>query len=141
MATIARIADRISDVAAWLGERGETPAGPPYLRYWSIDMAGPVDVEAGFPVAAPVAGAGEVVAGVLPAGRYLVTTHHGHPDGLAAATATMLAWADAHDFVWDVHEVEHGTAWGCRLEVYRTDPRQQPDMDEWDTDLVFKLAD
>jgi predicted transcriptional regulator YdeE len=104
-------------------------------------MAGRLDVEAGFPVAAPVAGDGEVVAGTLPAGRYVVTTHHGHPNGLAAATAAVLGWAVQQDLVWDAQETPDGTVWARRLEVYRTDPREQPDMTEWDTDLVFKLAD
>ena len=141
MDTIARIADRIGDVAAWLAARGTAPSGPPFLRYRTIDMDRRLDVEAGFPVAAPVEGAGDVVAGALPAGRYAVTTHHGHPDGLVAATATLLTWAQQHDLVWDARETADGTAWGCRLEVFRTDPREQPDMDEWDTDVVVKLAD
>jgi effector-binding domain-containing protein len=141
MATIARVADRIVDVAAWLGAHRVPPSGPPYLRYRGIDMAGRLDVEAGFRVATPVAGDGEVVAGMLPAGRYVVTTHRGHPDGLAAATAALLGWAEQRGLAWDTQETPDGTVWACRLEIYRTDPRVQPDMAEWDTDLVFKLAE
>ncbi len=141
MDTIALIADRIVDVAVWLDAHGAAPCGPPFLRYHSIDMERRLDVEAGFPVATPVTGAGEVVAGELPAGRYAVTTHHGHPDGLVAATAALLAWAQEEGLVWDRHDTADGTVWGCRLEVFRTDPREQPDMDEWDTDLVVRLAD
>ena len=141
MDTIARFADRIVDVAAWLGAHGATPSGPPFLRYHSIDMARRLDVEAGFPVATPVEVGGEVVAGAVPAGRYAVSTHHGHPDGLVSATSALLSWAQEQGLDWDRHETADGTVWGCRLEVYRTGPREQPDMDEWDTDLVVRLAD
>jgi hypothetical protein len=27
------------------------------------------------------------------------------------------------------------------LEAFQTNPMEQPDMSQWDTDLVFKLAD
>jgi hypothetical protein len=29
----------------------------------------------------------------------------------------------------------------CRLEIYLTDPGKQPDMDKWETQLAFRLAD
>jgi hypothetical protein len=32
------------------------------------------------------------------------------------------------------------TAWGARLEIYESDPAQEPDMDKWVTDLAFRLA-
>ena len=30
---------------------------------------------------------------------------------------------------------------GLPVEVFLTNPMEQPDMSQWDTDLVFKLAD
>jgi hypothetical protein len=36
---------------------------------------------------------------------------------------------------------ESGERWGCRLESYLTDPRQEPDMSKWVTQLAFRLAD
>jgi hypothetical protein len=36
---------------------------------------------------------------------------------------------------------EGGERWGCRLENYLTDPRQEPDMSKWVTQLAFRLAD
>jgi TusA-related sulfurtransferase len=30
---------------------------------------------------------------------------------------------------------------GARLEVLLTDPREQPDMAQWATELAFRLAD
>ena len=28
-----------------------------------------------------------------------------------------------------------------RLEIYKTDPAEEPDMSKWETELAFKLAD
>ena len=81
-----------------------------------------------------------VTVGTLPAGRYAVARHHGHPDELIGATTALLAWADEQGLTWDAHDEPDGTAWGCRMEVFLTNPMEQPDMSQWDTDLVFKLA-
>jgi hypothetical protein len=57
------------------------------------DMDRQLEVEAGFPVAAPVTGKSQVIAAVLAVGRYATLWHTGHPDGLAGATRTLLDWA------------------------------------------------
>ncbi len=74
------------EVFAWLGGRGAAPAGAPFWKYNVIDMAAKLEIEAGVPVAAAVAGDDRVVSGVLPAGRYATLTHVGHPSELMAAT-------------------------------------------------------
>jgi effector-binding domain-containing protein len=138
--TIGTIADRIPELIGWLAARRVTPAGAPFLRYLTIDMARQLEVEAGVPVGEPVDGADGVVYRWLPGGRYAVATHIGHPDGLIDATGDLLRWAEERGLRWDVHDTPAGAAWGCRLEVFNTDPRTEPDMDRWSTDLVFRLA-
>lgn len=139
--TFASLADRLPQVFGWLGERGVEPAGPPFFRYLVIDADRELLVEAGVPVAAPVPGGGEVLAGELPAGRYVTATHVGGYDGLAASTAALLAWAADRDLTWDVTDTPEGQRWGARLEVLQTSPRFTPDPADWRTDLVFRLAD
>ncbi|HET6748231.1 MAG TPA: GyrI-like domain-containing protein [Actinomycetes bacterium] len=141
MQTIGAIADRLPEVFAWLGARGLEPAGAPFFKYDLIDMERQLEVEAGVPVAAAAAGDGEVVAGVLPAGRYASLTHVGHPDELVQATTALLDWAAQQGLAWDMTETPEGERWGCRLEVYKTDPAEQPDMSKWETELLFRLAD
>lgn len=141
MQTIGAIADRLPEVFAWLGARGLEPAGAPFFKYDLIDMERQLEVEAGVPVAAAAAGDGEVVAGVLPAGRYASLTHVGHPDELVEATTALLDWAAQQGLAWDMNETPEGQRWGCRLEVYKTDPAEQPDMSKWETELLFRLAD
>ena len=141
MQSIPEIADQIPVLAGWLGQRGIAPAGAPFLRYLVIDMDRELVVEAGFPVAAPVEGDGDVFTGALPAGRYVSAVHVGHPSGLYDATSELNAWADAQGLRWAVEQTPAGDSFACRLECFLTDPRVQPDMDKWETELVFKLAD
>lgn len=141
MASIGSVADRIPEIFGWLGARGIAPAGPPFFRYHIIDMERQLQVEAGVPVAAAVENDGDVRAGTLPAGRFVVVTHTGAPDTLYAATAELLAWAEERGLAWDVSETDEGEHWGCRVEFYLTDPAEQPDLSKWQTQLAFRLAD
>ena len=143
MAELGAFAVRTGEVFAWLGSRGLTPAGPPFLKYNVIDMMRQLEVENGVPLTAPAdaTGDGEVISGVLPAGRYATVTHVGHPSELVGATKALLDWAAGHGLTWDVSPGETGERWGSRLEFYLTDPREEPDMSKWITQLAFKLAD
>jgi DNA gyrase inhibitor GyrI len=141
MSTFHLVADRFPELFAWLDAHSLTPAGPPFFRYHVIDMARELLVEAGVPVDEPIAHPdGDVVPGVLPGGTYAVTTHVGHPEELVQVTADLLAYGDAHGWEWDRHDTPDGDAWGSRLELLLTDPRLEPDMSRWETQLAFRLA-
>jgi RNA polymerase sigma-70 factor (ECF subfamily) len=126
-------------VRRYLRSRGVEPAGDPFCRYNLIDMARQLEIEAGFPVADPVAGEDQVLAAFLPAGRYATLWHTGHPAGLVGATETLLDWAEQQGLAWDVTPTPDGDQWGCRLEISHDKPGQA--MSEWETELAFRLAD
>ncbi|MFC5826625.1 GyrI-like domain-containing protein [Nonomuraea insulae] len=141
MTTFGLVADRIGEIVGWLAARGAAPAGAPFLRYDSIDMAGDrLVVQAGVPVATALEGEGDLFADVLPAGRYVTVSHHGHPDQLMDVTESMLEWAREQGLEWDMTEKDGAEHWGCRLELYNTNPMEEPDPANWDTDLRFRLA-
>lgn len=140
MGEIAAFARRFGEVFGWLDSHGLAPAGPPFFKYNVIDMARELEMEAGVPVATATSGDDQMVAGVLPAGRYATLTHVGHPSELMAATRALLDWAAEQGLTWDVTPSEDGDRWACRLENYLTDPDQEPDMSKWVTQLAFKLA-
>jgi effector-binding domain-containing protein len=108
MAEIGAFAGRTGEVFGWLGTRGLAPAGAPFLKYNVIDMARQLEIETGVPVAGPVDGEGEIISGVLPAGRYATLTHVGHPSELIDATKTLLDWAAGQGLTWDVSPGETG---------------------------------
>ncbi len=106
-----------------------------------IDMDRQLEVEAGVPVVTPVQADGDVVAGVLPAGRYATVLHVGHPSELVGATGALLDWGAGEGLKWGTSPGADGDHWACRLEIYLTDPQQEPDMSKWETLLAFRLAD
>jgi effector-binding domain-containing protein len=126
------------EVRRWLRSQGVLPAGQPFFKYNVIDMERQLEVEAGFPIAAAMTGDDRVLAAVLPAGRYATLRHIGHPDGLVGATRKLLDWAAQQDLAWDVEAISEGQRWTARLEIYQYDP--PPDMDAWETELAFRLA-
>jgi hypothetical protein len=134
------VADRLPEIFGRLAERGVEAAGPPFFRYRVIDMERELVVEAGVPVAEPLIVDG-LDADVLRAGRYVATTFTGLPDRLITVTADLLRWADNQGLAFEQHTGPQGEVWGCRLEIYETDPTVEPDMNRWTTTLAFRLAD
>ncbi|ACQ79383.1 transcriptional activator ligand binding domain protein [Beutenbergia cavernae DSM 12333] len=154
MTEVGRIGGRIAELFTWAGEHGLDVTGAPFFRYHVIDMAREMLVEAGIPVAdddatraavavlpASAADDGAIAAGLLPAGRYTVVLHRGHPDSLVAATAALLAWGAEQGLRFDHHEEDDGDHWASRIETYLSDPAEVPDMADWETELAFRLAD
>jgi GyrI-like small molecule binding domain len=125
----------------WLAQQHVVPAGPPFWKYNVIDMAGQLELEVGVATATPATADDQVSVGVLPAGRYLETAYHGHPDGLRQATSDLLAYADARGLTFEKADSPTGERWAARLEYYLNNPDDQPDMTQWDTTLSFKLTD
>lgn len=134
-------ARHFAEIFDWLGQRGIAPAGAPFYKYDLIDMARELVIEAGVPVATVPEVPAEMVAGVLPAGRYVTVTHTGHPDELMEVTRRLLAWGNQQRLTWDHTETANGDAWACRLEIYHSNPQDEPDMNKWETELAFRLAD
>ncbi|PZG15131.1 GyrI-like domain-containing protein [Nonomuraea aridisoli] len=141
MTTFGVVGDRIAGIIAWLAERGHHPADAPFFRYEEIDMAADrLVVQAGVPVAVPVEGEGDLFAAVLPAGRYVTESHHGHPDQLFGVIESVLTRVEEQGLTLDMTEKDGTEHWGCRLELYRTNPLEEPDLNNWDIDLQFRLS-
>lgn len=117
------------DTTAALEAQGVHPVGPPYGRYRGAPGA-VVDVEAGFPVAAPVAATGTVVPGRLPGGRAVQTVHVGPYDTMARTYAEIEAFVADHDLA------RSATVW----ETYLSDPDTEPDPATWRTRITWPLA-
>jgi effector-binding domain-containing protein len=126
-------------VVAWLREQDIPSAGHPFWKYNVIDMDCGMEVEVGVPVEAVTDGDGQVLAGVLPPGRYATLRYTGHPDGLMGATASLLEWAQEQNLTWDVRQVPDGERWTARLEIYES--VEEPDMSKWTTQLAFLLSE
>ncbi|NIK61432.1 GyrI-like domain-containing protein [Kribbella shirazensis] len=142
MAEIGNVVPPLSEeVFAWLDKHGVQPYGSAFWRYTVIDMSRYLQIEAGEPTAERVDGDERVHSGVLPAGHYATLRHIGAPQTLVDATRRLLEWADGQRLRWDSSPSPEGEQWGCRLEIYHTNPQDEPDMNSWETELAFRLAD
>lgn len=124
-----------------LARQGINPVGPAFYNYRRIDMADTLDVEAGVAVERAGRDEGDVLFGKLPAGKFANATWHGHPDGLIGATGQLIDWVNNQGLAFDMEAKSNGDYFACRLEIYQSDPVEDPDMDKWQTELAFKLRD
>jgi effector-binding domain-containing protein len=141
MSTFNEVADRIPELFTWLTGKHAVPAGPPFIKLNVIDMDDHLETEAGIPVAQDIFDEDPVFVGVLPSGRYVSYTHRGHPDDLVGVTAAVLDWAAGQGIVWDMRQDEDGEHWGARMMVLLTNPMTEPDPSNWETELLFRIAD
>jgi effector-binding domain-containing protein len=127
----------IGEVFGWLHERAVEPAGPPFVRYLTIDMPSRLDIEIGVPIAHPHPGDARVSTGSLPAGRYATLLHIGPYPDLVEATERLLTWGASNGVGWATTNEPDGERWGARLEFYLTDPQEEPDPQRYETELAF----
>jgi effector-binding domain-containing protein len=109
---------------ATIAAQGIAPCGPVFAHYLSMD-SGMFDFEVGVPVSAPVAPAGRVQPGQLPAARVARTTYHGPYEGLHAAWCEFGTLARAQGLkpapgLW---------------ESYVVGPESSPNPADWRTEL------
>ena len=91
------IGGAFGEVMQVLGQEHVMPSGPPYARYHVT--ADGFDVEAGFPVAAPVAPSGRVHPAQLPGGLVAHTMHRGEYAAVEQAYKAVVDWLAANGYV------------------------------------------
>lgn len=133
MGDLASFYDRAyTAVAQSLAAAGVRPAGAAFGYYLS-PPTGTFELEAGFPVDAPLVEApqSEVIASELPAGPVARATHVGGYDTLGDSWQALSEW---------VHE--QGRTAGLRMwEVYVTEPTPEGDPADNRTELFLELTD
>ncbi len=126
------------ELKKWLKAHDIEPAGPAFLRYHTIDMEGDMDIEYGVCLAQPLTGDERVVAGELPAGRYVGLVYQG--SGLRGNKA-LIEYIRANDLPQDSWDTAEGEAFHCRTERYLTDPAIEPRKTRWQIEVSIRLRD
>ena len=127
-------------VYTWLQQHGIPAAGPPFFRYIRIDMERGFVMEFGVPTERLVRVEDDLVAGLLPAGRYASTVYRGPYGDLLDVNAVLVGWAKERGLTWDMEQTASGDRFACRLEIYRTDEQLVPDPAQWETEVAIRLA-
>jgi effector-binding domain-containing protein len=119
----------IGELMAAVAAQGIAPAGPIFSHHLKMDPA-IFDFEIGVPVAAPIAAAGRVKAGSLPAATVARTVYRGPYEGLGSAWAEFNAWIAAEG------HTPAPNLWEC----YVAGPESGPDPAGWRTELNRPLT-
>jgi effector-binding domain-containing protein len=114
-------------IAEYLSELGQEPAGPPFAAYYNMDMQD-LDVEIGFPVAAPLPSKANIQASQVPGGRVASCIYVGPYSEMESAYETLAAWTAENG-----HEPT-----GVAYEMYLNDPSQTA-PEALRTQIIFPL--
>ncbi|MDC9824806.1 GyrI-like domain-containing protein [Devosia sp. ZB163] len=136
----ARAPPLIGEVAGWLGSKGVAPAGAPFFNYIEMTDGRPMVMEVGFPTDTELVGDGRVRTGTIPAGRFATLSHTGPYDGLYEANHALGAWLEKQDEPRPMASQSRGQYDHSHLEIYWTDPQQEPDPQRWVTEVAFRLG-
>jgi effector-binding domain-containing protein len=118
----------IQELLGTLAAQGIPPAGPVFAHHFRLDPDY-FDFEVGVPVATPVAPAGRVKQGFLPAATVARTRYHGSYEGLGPAWGEFEAWLKANEYLAALD------LWEC----YTVGPETSADPAAWRTELVRPL--
>ncbi|MBO9539070.1 GyrI-like domain-containing protein [bacterium] len=114
----------IGEVMAAIAAQGIAPAGPWFTHHLRMDPE-IFDFEICVPVTAPVAPAGRVQAGQLPAAKVARTVFHGNYEGLGDAWGEFMDWIEAQG------HTPASDLWEC----YVKGPESSPNPADWRTEL------
>lgn len=129
-----------SEIAATIGQslgrivpyaigRGGALAGQPFSRYPEFGP-GTITIEAGMPLASPIAGDGEIESFTLPGGSAAVAVHGGSYETMQETYAALERW------IAEQGRKPAGPPW----EVYVTDPANHPDPADWRTEIYWPVS-
>ncbi len=142
MDKITSVADSMSgEFFAWMNQRSISLTSAPFFKYNSISDNGEIELEWGTPVATTVKSDDRILIGTLPAGRYASVVYTGPFTGLRDATGVLLKWIADNRLELDRRKTPHAETFGCRLELYHTDPRQEANSRKWQTEIAMRLKD
>jgi effector-binding domain-containing protein len=121
------LGELLPEVMAHLTATGARMSGPPFSRYhaWGEE----IDLEAGFPVQAPIEGKGRIQNSKLPGGKIVTCWHVGPYDKLTGSHAALQA------HLAQSKQKARGGPW----EIYWTDPGMVPDPTKWRTQLLAPI--
>ncbi|MEZ5872606.1 MAG: GyrI-like domain-containing protein [Nitratireductor sp.] len=111
-----------------------------FFRYRRFS-GGSVMLDVGTATTALFKSEGEVLAGELPAGRYVSATFTGPYDRLYDAFLMLEGWLKGRGLA--CKGTHDGESWepACQLEIYRISPADTDDPMKWETDLLLKITD
>lgn len=126
----ATLAECFGKLYGYAQTHGFALAGFPLARYITTGP-GLWTIEPCVPLVTTVSGAGEIEAGMLPAGAVAFAVHGGPYEELHGTNAEIERWIEKNDY----------RIGGAPWEWYVTDPGEHPDPANWRTEVYWPLAE
>ncbi len=126
------------ELTKWFDAQEITSQGHSLLRYHVIDMEGMMDIEYGTVVDSPLVGDNRVKSANLPAGRYASLIYSRYA---LRGNKALLGFIQDKQLPVDRWQDEMGDAFGCRFEMYLTDPKIEHRKSKWDVEVAIKLKE
>ena len=84
------------EIAAYLGEMGESPADIPFVAYHDMQN---LDVEIGFPVSSDLPGKGDIIQSCIPEGLSVFSVYMGPYSQMETVYSEMAEWISKNGFI------------------------------------------
>lgn len=119
--------EAFGQIAQYLQECGEPPAGPPFTAYFNMDMQA-LEIEIGMPVSHALPGRGEIQSVQMPSGKFGACMHVGPYPEIGAAYEALTAYVEGQGLQPS----------GVSYEIYLNSPVDTPPQ-ELQTQILFPL--
>jgi hypothetical protein len=129
----------LPEIRKFMEENGITDFGPSFLRYNVIGPNGDMDIEFGHFTDKLHSGSGPIRAGILPGGSFVSVTWKGHYNKLTDVNAMLMGWGKMKGVAWDCAATEAGLFFGCRIDIFHTSMRNEPNPEKWLTEIAVML--
>jgi DNA gyrase inhibitor GyrI len=120
--------------------QGVQRTGTAIFRYTVVNMPA-LEMEFGFEVQSAQATTGDLISGVLPAGRYAELTFVGPYRYLTKVNGALIDWSRQNGLAFDMHPEVDGDHFVSRVEFFPNGPQDEPDLDKRKTIVAIKLKD
>tara|TARA_R110000751_G_scaffold272764_1_gene373064 strand:- start:84559 stop:85053 length:495 start_codon:yes stop_codon:yes gene_type:complete len=114
--------------------------GAAIFKYNIVKMP-ELEMEFGFEIQMAQTTTGELMSGILPAGRYAELTYMGPYSYLTKVNGTLIDWSRQNGLEFDMHPDADGDHFVSRVEFYPNGPQDEPDPDKLKTIVAIKLKD
>ncbi len=113
-------------------------SGDCFFRYLSCTKSGQITIDVGFPIDSAHSKPEHIQFGSFPDGKYASVMHTGDYKQLMNAHVYLEKFIKSNNLTADEQLSDDGIEWGCRVEVYMTEPDTTP-VEEWKTEVLFLL--
>ncbi|MBX3583485.1 MAG: hypothetical protein KF810_16485 [Rhizobiaceae bacterium] len=120
--------------------QGVQGTGAAIFKYNIVKMP-ELEMEFGIEIQFAQATTGELLSGILPAGRYAELTFVGPYSYLTNVNGALIDWSRQRGLEFDKHSDADGDHFVSRVEFYPNGPQDEPDADKLKSIVAIKLKD